>query len=89
MAVETLPFLGMLRRIVRAAGKRVANADEFELAELIDISEEFEKAIQAAVDGQRATGRSWAAIATATGKSRQAAFKRWGKPGTSTEGQTE
>lgn len=79
MSVETLPFLSAVRRMIRAAGKRVADADEFELAELIELRREVEDAIQTAIDGQLATGRSWADIATATGTSKQAAHKRYGR----------
>jgi hypothetical protein len=79
MAVETLPFLSAVERMVRAAGRRVAEADEFELAELIHLRDVVDEAIQTAVDGQLEMGRSWSDIAVATGKSRQAAFKRWGR----------
>lgn len=79
MSVETLPFLAAVRRMIRAAGKRVASADEFELAELIELRNEVDAAIEHAIAGQLASGRSWAAIATATGTTRQAAHKRWGR----------
>jgi hypothetical protein len=79
MSVETLPFIDAVRRMIRAAGRRVAEADEFELAELLALRDEIDQAIQTAVDGQLATGRSWAQIAVATGTTRQAAHKRWGQ----------
>lgn len=65
--------------MIRAAGRRVAESDEFELAELIAMRDELNQAIQTAVDGQLATGRSWAAIAVATGTTRQAAQMRYGR----------
>lgn len=74
-----MEYLGMVRRIIRAAGRRVGDADEPELAELIRLRDELESAIADAVQGQRATGRSWAAIAYATKTTRQAAFQRYGK----------
>lgn len=79
MAVETLEYLKMLKRMIKAAGKRVGDADEHELRELVALRKDLSEAIQAAVDGQRAIGRSYADIAAGLGMSRQAAFKRWGK----------
>lgn len=79
MSVETLPFIDAVRRMIRAAGRRVADADEFELAELLALRTEIDEAIQTAIDGQLATGRSWAQIAAATGTTRQAAHKRWSR----------
>jgi hypothetical protein len=79
VAIETLPYLAAVRRMIRAAGRRVGDADEHELTELIGLRDELEAAIQTAIDGQRQTGRSWAAIAVATGTTRQAAYLRYGK----------
>lgn len=80
MAVETTEYLAMLRRMLGAAGRRVAEADELELRDLIALREHLEQAIQTAVDGQRGMGRPWSYIATATGTTRQAAQQRWGTP---------
>lgn len=77
--VETGAFLGAARRFIRAAGKRVGEGDEPELAELLALQEVLDSAIAEAVAGQRSHGKSWAAIALATGATREAAFKRWGK----------
>jgi len=79
MAVETSEYLGAARRFIRAAGRRVAAADEVELGELIGLHEVLDEAISTAVAGMRDRGMSWAYIAGATGTSRQAAFQRWGK----------
>ena len=77
--VETPAYLDMLGRMIRAAGRRVADADPEDLAQLLAIRAELDAAIAAGVAGQRAThGRSWADIATATGTTRQAAAMRWG-----------
>lgn len=76
---ETSEYLNMLRRMVRAAGRRVAEADEVDLAQLIAIRADLDEAINTAVQGMRARDLSWAYIASATGTTRQAAFKRWGK----------
>lgn len=75
---ETVDFLDMVARLVRRAGVRVADADEIELAKLLELERTLAAAIAAAVEGQRARGLSWADVARATGKTRQAAFQRWG-----------
>jgi hypothetical protein len=77
--VETMEFLSAAKRFLRAAARRVADSDEPELRELLEMEAVLKEAIQAAVDGQRARGNSWDYIAQATGKTRQAAFQRWGK----------
>lgn len=77
--VETLEWLQMLSRMIRAAGRRVADADEHELAQLAQLQREFDAAMQAAVDGQISSGRSWAHIGNALGVTKQAAFKRFGR----------
>ena len=76
---ETLEYLAAARRFIRAAGKRVADADEFELAELVALRAELEAAIMTAVQGQRSIGRSWAYIGAALGMKRQSAQERYGE----------
>jgi DNA-binding phage protein len=78
MAVETLEYLSAAKRFIRAAGRRVAEADEIELGELMTLHDVVDEALLTAVRGLRARGQSWAYIASATGVTRQAAFKRWG-----------
>lgn len=79
MAVETVEYLAMLRRMLRAAGKRVADADEVELAALLALRAELDQAIATAAVGQHATGRSWQTIGAAAGMTKQAAHERWGR----------
>lgn len=79
MTVETSEYLRAVQRMLRAAGRRVADADEPELAALLAMRRDLDDAIQQAVDGQRAIGRSWAHIAAAAGTSRQAAYERWNR----------
>jgi hypothetical protein len=70
----------MLGRLIRAYGKRVADADELDLAEMIELRGVLEDAITSAVLGQRETyGRSWAWVAAGLGVTRQAAYQRYGK----------
>jgi hypothetical protein len=73
-------YIHFMRRIVRAAGQRVSDADPEQLADLIALRGDLDDAIQSAVDGLRSGGATWADIATATGTSRQAAWEKWGKP---------
>ena len=79
-SVEALEFIGAVRRFLRAAGERVADSDEPELKALLALRIDLDEAIAVAVRGQRSVGRSWAYIALATGKTRQAAEQRWGGP---------
>lgn len=76
--VETKDFKDAFR-MIRAAGRRVAGADEFELAHLVHLRSEFDQAIETAIHGQRSIGRSWEHIGLALGISRQGAFQRYGK----------
>lgn len=76
---ETLAYLGAARRFIRVAGRRVGECDEHELAALIALQADLDAAIQDAVDGQKAHGKSWAAIGIGAGTTREAAFQRWGR----------
>jgi len=77
--IETTEFLGAARRFIRAAGRRVGQCDEHELAALLALRDDLDTAIAEAVEGQRSYGKSWADIASATGASREAAYQKWGK----------
>jgi hypothetical protein len=78
--VETTAYLAMVRRLLAAAAKRVGDADEIELAELVELREHLEAAIAEAVTIQRGRwGRSWAHIGRGLGISRQAAQQHYGK----------
>lgn len=79
MSVETPEFLAMVRRMLRAAGRRVAEADEVELAELVRLRDEVDQVIAVAVEGWRAQGRSWATIGNALQLSKQGAQQRYGR----------
>ena len=74
---DTMEYLGAARRFIRAAGDRVADADEFELAELAALRVDLEDAIRRAIEGQRSYGRSWAHIGNALGITRQSAQERY------------
>jgi hypothetical protein len=77
--VETIKYLGAAKRFIAAAGRRVAEADEPELAELVTLRESVEEAIRAGVDGMRGRGVSWTVIGDALGTTKQAAYQRYGR----------
>lgn len=76
---EPLEMVEFARRAIRAAGRHVEQADEFELAELVSLRDELEAVIRKAVRGQREVGRSWAYIGAALGITRQSAQERYGE----------
>lgn len=81
MAAErsTEEFLAAVRRMMRAAARRVAQGDEYELAEFVALRAEYEYCVGQAVAGQRLfRGKSWAQIAEGAGNKRSAAQERWG-----------
>ncbi len=72
-------FAAMLRRMIRAHGRRVAFGDETDLAELIELASAVDEAVAEAVHHLHYTQKfSWATIAQATGTTRQNAQQRWG-----------
>jgi hypothetical protein len=73
----TPQFLAMVRRMITAAGARVAWADPEDLAELVELRVTLDEAIRAGVAGQRASGITWASIGEATGTTKQAAIQKW------------
>lgn len=78
--VEHAEYAAMMRRLIAAHARRVADGDVEDLAELVALRNQLDAAIGDAVHGMRAAhGRSWADIAQATGTTRQAAFQRWGR----------
>ena len=69
-------FISAARRFLAAAGRRAGEGDEVELAELLALRTDYDAAVQAAVDGIRSRGHSWAYIAKATGTSREVAYQK-------------
>ena len=76
--VETPEYRRMVGRMIKAHGRRVGAADIEDLADMLALQTELDMAMKSAVDGLREQGYSWADIARATGKTRQAAQQRWG-----------
>lgn len=86
MTVETGEFSKFVRRIVRAYGRRVGDADEPEILEMLEIHKEFEAVIAKAMisyvsieadTNPRMRTRSWATIGRMTGMTRQGARQKW------------
>lgn len=75
---EIPEFADMVSRMIRAHGRRVADADPEDLGSLLELRDELEQAIARAVWGQRANGFSWAQISRGLGTTRQAAQQRYG-----------
>lgn len=71
-------YAGMLRRCVRAYGRRVAETDPDDLTLMLILRAELDVAIDLAVQGQRANGFSWGQIARPLRMTRQAVQQRWG-----------
>jgi hypothetical protein len=77
--VENDAYAAFLRRAIRAAGRRVGDGDVEGLPDLLSLTHELDRALQAAVTGLRDQyGYSWAEIASRLGITRQAAQQRWG-----------
>ena len=74
--ITSTQFVAFLRRVVRAAARRVAEGDESELAELFAVREDLDDAICSAIEGQLAIGKTWAQVAAGMGTSRQGA-QQW------------
>jgi hypothetical protein len=80
MAAETADYVGMMRRCVKALGRRAADGDLDALAamtELRDLLGEVQG--EAARDARDAHGFSWTEIADALGTSRQNARQRFSR----------
>lgn len=75
---ETPDYAKMLGRMIRAHARRVADGDEVDLADMLQLREVFDDAIRDAVWGMRDDGIAWSYIALGAGVSRQAAQQRWG-----------
>lgn len=75
---ETPEYAAMLRRMIRAYGRRVADADPEDFAVMVALRRDLDDAMQTAVRGLQER-HSWTDIAAPLGITRQAALKRWGK----------
>lgn len=77
--VENSEYAAFVARAIRAAGRRAADGDPEDLAELLQLGQQLDEAMAVAVRGLRAAphSHSWARIAAVLGISRQGAMQRW------------
>lgn len=75
--VENSEFAAFGRRVIRAAGRRIAAGDVEALPDLAALSADLDAAISDAVAGLREAGYSWGEIASRLGVTRQAAHQRF------------
>jgi hypothetical protein len=80
---ENAEFGAFSRRILRAYARRIGDGDLDGLADLVELREAVDTAIDDAVAGLRAAphAHSWAAIASRLGIGRSAAQERWAHVG--------
>lgn len=76
--IETPEYAAMMRRMVRAYGRRVADADPEDLYELTKLRDDLEAAIGHAARTQ-ARRTSWAMVAQGLRVTREAAWQRYGR----------
>ena len=79
--IETSEYCGMVRRVLRGLGRRVADGDPFDLAEAVRLRDEFDAILRDSVHQMReVNGFSWAQIGDELGMTRQGAYQRFGRP---------
>ena len=78
MVVENDAYTAFGRRVIRAAGRRIAEGDVEGLPSLTALAAEVDRAVADAVTGLREGGYSWGEIASRLCITRQAAQQRWG-----------
>lgn len=72
----------MIRRMLAAYGRNVADGDPDDLAQLLALDEQLHAIIAATVTHMRSEQDwTWERIGEAAGTSRQAAQQRWGRKG--------
>jgi len=72
-------LVGMIGRMVKAAGVKMRHSDAEDLRALVDIHRDLENAIRHGIEGLREDGYSWKSIGEALGVTGQAAYMRYGK----------
>ena len=78
--LETTEYAAMLRRMIRAYGRRLAEGNPHDIAGALELARELDDAIGRAVAIARAeAGWSWAELALELGCTRQAAQQRYGR----------
>lgn len=75
--VDNSGYAAAVRRLVRAYGQRVADGTLEDLAELLQLHADVDRAAQSAVDRLREAGYTWEELGAVTGHTKQAAIKKW------------
>ena len=76
---DTADYFHMLRRMLKAAGERLAYADPVDLRELAALEDAVHEMVCRGVAGMRSCGFSWREIGEGLGTTGQGASKRWGR----------
>jgi hypothetical protein len=80
LPVENDAYAGMLRRMLKAYGRRVAGGDVEDLAQMVELGRLFDEVMADAVKAMREEqGYSWTDVGRAVGVTRQAARQKWGE----------
>lgn len=69
--VETRDYFMAAKRFIRGFGSRVGDGDPEDLADLLSLRADVERAILTGIDGLASQGHSYATMAAPTGRSRQ------------------
>lgn len=77
---DDVEYIQMVTRMIRAAGKRGANADAYMLKLIREMHEAVDQAELIAVDGLREQGFSWDELGADQGINRQATLRRYNRP---------
>jgi len=75
--IDTDSYLVAVARLVTNGGRRVADGNVEDLAQLLELRNRLDEAILTAVAGLRDTGVTWQEIGDTIGTTRQAAIMRW------------
>jgi len=77
--VDTQDYAAMVRRILRAYATRVAQADDPDLTEMVELRTILDDLIADAIAGLRSHGYTWTQIGAALNITKQAAQQRYGR----------
>lgn len=76
--VENDAYVEMMRRCVRALGRRIGDGDVEHVGLALALRDEMDAAIAEGVRVLHEAGESWSRIGRAAGMTKQAAQQRWG-----------
>lgn len=76
--VETSSYTDMMRRCIRALGRRIGDGDVEDIGLALALRDELDQAVADGVRRLHEQGESWARIGRGAGITRQGALQRWG-----------